>query len=240
MSKFIKNSVALPVLGVAALLSLSSVVASAGEADHFYVKAEVGGQFASSQKLKYTQDNDKDKAVECKPKSIMGIKGGVSFGYNVNDDIRAELAISHLLGAKFEQDDKSSIPGKVALSNTTLLLNSYYSFPTSSALSPYITLGLGVHIPGISVTERPDKVKEKVKDVSTEMSWDNLGFAYRLGAGLSLQVTEGMNLDLQYTAANLGKVTLEDKDQKMTFESMKGESWLDLNHSVTLGARFSF
>ena len=124
--------------------------------------------------------------------SDKGLAFGVAVGYDLgNTRIEGEIAYQK------NDLDKISIPGfgSAAIegdtSSTALLLNGYYDFKNESALTPFISAGLGFAKVEVSAITVPG-----VGPITT--SSDDTVFAYQIGAGVGYAVSEKISLDVKY------------------------------------------
>ena len=98
----------------------------------------------------------------------------------------------------------------------TVFANVYYDLDTGTAVTPYLGLGLGYA-----------RIKEKAFEKTTE---DN--FAYNVGAGVSVNLTYNMDVELGYRYTDYGKIKDRTPDDysKRNYDS----------HEVLLGLRYTF
>ena len=101
----------------------------------------------------------------------------------------------------------------VRLEQQRYMLQTYYDLPIRSAFRPYLNLGAGA-----AYTEVSDSGK---KD-------DRTGFAWNAGAGLGVNVTRSLSVDIGYRYVDSGK-------PKLFNTKVKARS-----HEGYLGTRFSF
>jgi opacity protein-like surface antigen len=99
------------------------------------------------------------------------------------------------------------------VTNLSLLFNGYYDFLEGSAVQPYITAGIGV--------------ARVVTQIEGEHETDSI-FAYKVGVGLSYNMSENVALDFGYRY-----FATSDLD---TF----GSEFSNSSHSILLGARYNF
>jgi opacity protein-like surface antigen len=107
----------------------------------------------------------------------------------------------------------SSYPIGGDVTNLSLLFNGYYDFLEGSAVQPYITAGIGVASVVVQLEGEEDK--------------DSV-FAYKVGVGLSYNMSENVALDFGYRY-----FATSDLDAF-------GLKFPNSSHSILLGARYNF
>ena len=125
------------------------------------------------------------------------VAAGGGVGWRINDNMRTDLRVDWAGGY-------SIAPG-ADMSVTTVLGNLYFDIPTSTAFTPYVGAGLGYGF--VNFDTAPDKS----------------GFAYGLMAGVGVDLTQNMTLDVGY---RLREVMISGSDP---FE-----------HQLLAGVRFEF
>ena len=170
-------------LAIAFCSTLLSVASISHSAEGPYVSGSLGLAIASDSELTdstapgVTGDLESDKGL------ALGIAAGYDFG---NARLEGELAYQ-----KNDMDKLSvtgpggSVSGSVDgdTSSTALLLNGYYDFKNTSALTPFIGAGLGF---------------AKIETDGDLGSDDDTVFAYQVGFGAGYAVNEKVTLDLKY------------------------------------------
>lgn len=108
----------------------------------------------------------------------------------------------------------------------TLFANFYYDLDTGTSVTPYFGFGLGyarinekagVSVPLVQYTE------------NAKGSEDN--FAYNVGAGVSVNLTYNMDVEVGYRYTDYGKI----KNKKVDYAKRSYDS-----HEVLLGLRYTF
>ena len=127
--------------------------------------------------------------------SALGLGGGV--GYQFNPNMRADLTVDWA-------GDYKVAPG-ADLSTTTVLGNLYFDWANDSAFTPYVGAGLGYGW------------------VDNTPSGDHSGIAYGLTAGVAMDVTQSIAVDLGYRFRD---TMISGSDP--------------LEHQIVAGVRFSF
>ena len=127
--------------------------------------------------------------------SALSLGGGV--GYRFNDNMRADLTVDWA-------GDYKVAPG-ADLSTTTVLGNLYFDWANDTPFTPYVGAGLGYGW------------------VDNTPSGDHSGIAYGLAAGVSMDVTQNVAVDLGYRFRD---TMISGSDP--------------LEHQIVAGVRFSF
>jgi len=141
-----------------------------------------------------------------------GIEGAAAFGWQFSDG-RLELEGGYY---KSEVESIANVPVTgIDYTMATLMLNGYYDFETHSDWRPYIGAGIGAANIIVDVPESKD---------------DAYAIAYKLGAGLGVDVSRHMTFDLGYMFLFTSDFSLKTPDGAFV-ENMDG-------HTVTLGVRF--
>lgn len=168
------------IAGTAAILALA---ATANAAQGLYLGGKLGVAIPAGSDFSdsgYTLDVDMDS----------GIAPALALGYDFGNNMRLEGELA------YQRNDINSVEVLgIVLSAagdataTTLGVNGYYDFNNEGALTPFITLGLGV-------------AQVEVNNFETyytyPVSGDDTVLTYKLGAGLGYAVSEKLNLDITY------------------------------------------
>ena len=123
-------------------------------------------------------------------------------------------AFSDISFNDFETIADISVTG-IEYTMATLMFNGYYDFETHSDWRPYIGAGIGAANIFVDVPGSKD---------------DAYAIAYKLGAGLGVDVSRHMTFDLGYMLLLTSDFSLTTPDGEFV-ESIAG-------HTVTLGVRF--
>ncbi|MGC0371395.1 MAG: hypothetical protein DGJ47_000084 [Rickettsiaceae bacterium] len=196
-------------LTTAAVVALSSSNAFATESD-FYVKANGGASMV--QKLGSFK------------KETTGI-ATIGFGYNVMENLRADLTIDHLFKPTLKGSDNNLTTGnKLELKANSLLVNMYADIYDAGMAKIFVGAGIGAakisgDLKGVTVATdtipaKPFKTKVKSKT----------NFSYALHAGVSAEIDHDMHAELAYSFKDFGKFKNVDKDVRA--------------HNITAGIRF--
>lgn len=168
------------IAGAAVMFSLAS---TANAAEGLYLGGKMGvavpggSDFTDSG---YTLNVDLDT----------GIAPALALGYDFGNNLRLEGELS------YQKNDINSVEmlgyalsaaGDVTA--TALGVNGYYDFTSNGAITPFVTLGLGV-------------ARVEVNGFETYYTYpvsdDDTVLTYRLGAGLAYALSEKLDLDLTY------------------------------------------
>jgi len=141
-----------------------------------------------------------------------GIEGAAAFGWQFSDG-RLELEGGYYK-SEVETIADISVTG-IEYTMATLMFNGYYDFETHSDWRPYIGAGIGAANIFVDVPGSKD---------------DAYAIAYKLGAGLGVDVSRHMTFDLGYMLLLTSDFSLTTPDGAFV-ESIAG-------HTVTLGVRF--
>jgi len=183
----------------------------------------VGGQFLAPAKA---EDSFGTFNLEYQPAP----SGSLVFGWelepeNIAGEGRVELEYTHRSNA-FDQAEylDGKVSGKGDLSADSLLVNTFTVYRTENPLTPYFGAGIGVArvaASDLTVTGQP---------LSDD---DAVVFAYQLGAGVDVALTQSLMLDFGYRFFNTLKVKLKEANGD-EFETSY------MSHSVMVGLRMAF
>ena len=162
------------------VFSFSTIVYAEGG----YVSGNIGAAILSD--IDITDPGEPTVTLE----SDMGMALGIALGYGFDNNMRIEGEIAY---QKNDIDKIGafgvSVDANGDTSSLAFLLNGYYDFVNDSALTPFISAGIGY-------------AKVEANDLSIMGvalgSDDDTVFAYQVGAGVGYAVTEKTTLDLKY------------------------------------------
>lgn len=119
----------------------------------------------------------------------------------------------------------ATVPAHMNLRAYSLMANAWYDFNTGMGFTPYI--GGGIGLAQVQIDGNLNGFKLHEKNDST--------FAYQLGAGISVPISDGISasLDYRYFAANGAKLKLEPG-----FHGGNVNADFD-SHSIMVGLRFN-
>jgi len=165
---------------LAVLLMAGSAFAEVSKAGP-YVRADAGYSLAG-------KPNKKDYTKKLKGTPMYGI----GFGYNINNNFRTDLTISHRNKYSYKAKDV-----KQDFSSTAFMLNGYYDVMEYANFTPYVMAGAGV---------AHNKAGDYVNSTSsTFMGREQNSLAWQGGVGIKYKITNKASLDLGYKYVNLGK-----------------------------------
>jgi opacity protein-like surface antigen len=186
-------------------ISTSSFAADTNSYSGVYVRGDIG----ASKTLALSKSGSLKKYDGFKPTYGAGV------GYKFNENVRADINI---------QRRTAKTADKVSFKNTSVFLNSYYDFKSSSDFTPYLTAGIGYAENNFSkgLPTGLENVKSK-------------NFAYGLGFGSKFNVSDNFDIDLAYRVVNLGKAQSKNSSTNAVsgFKS-------NISHELTTGVIFSF
>jgi opacity protein-like surface antigen len=156
------------------------------------------------------------------------LRGEIAVGYQSNDvdkilgsDMATiEAATQDILeqwGVSADIDDL-----KITASAITVMYNLYADYEMNGVLTPYLMGGLGAAFLDMETSFTSNGVKY-------ESSYDKTAFAWQVGAGLGIRVTNNVDIDLGYRYFNTGDIDL-GSNAKLSFGGSK----------VMLGMRYNF
>lgn len=217
---------------LAALTLVTSGLAVAGDGG-FYGSIKAGGSFLDASKS--ATDNSTATGSSSKFKEDTSVALGAAVGYNWMDfdmPIRTELEYMYHSDFKFKySDSNSTMTDKIQLQS--LMLNAYWDFYNSTMFTPYVNGGVGFAW-----------VKEKFSTgtitdaITAPDSHTSTNFAFNVGAGVGMSLTDQLILDLAYRYNYYGdgkKVTATGADKSVTSQVK------DIGtHDVLLGLRYQF
>lgn len=179
---------------------------SALASEEFYIRGNIGAFWNTNQKL-----GDSNNTLKFKSKVAPLID--IGFGYNIADDFRAELVYTHLLNPQ-SKTSKSWTTNTGIVNNRSInitykgrvdaiLLNSYFDVIDFDAGKLFLGGGLGISRVREKVTAFSTKNGVAKREPGTTFKGKN-NFAYNLMVGSSFNLSDGINLDIQYKWADYG------------------------------------
>jgi opacity protein-like surface antigen len=189
------NKFKIAILSATAAAFLAPAFASA---EGMYVS--IGGGYDVVGKKKFELEGDE---IKRKNGTSLNLELGTSLG-----DFRIGGEFSHMFKEEYTfQDDK------LKLKNTSVFLNGYYDINgLSDMFVPYVTAGFGPSHAWFEVEDEDGKKKK----------YHGVTFAYKVGLGSRVNVSESVTLDLSYRYAELGKFNKADVVKKRNFHTFNG------------------
>lgn len=158
----------------------------------------------------------------------------IAVGYNMMDNLRADLSLDHFFDPKLTSET-DTYKNTLKLDVNSLLLNVYTDLVDASMAKVFVGAGVGMarvggkHIVLTKAQTTPVVVAETT--VSTKLK-SHKAFSYALYAGVSSEVDAGVYAELTYAYKDFGKHTkLSDTDVRVLTKRLRG-------HNVTIGMRF--
>ena len=189
----------------------AATVKSSSQSGKMYLRADAGYGFS---KFRTTGFKENAKGTI--------LSGGL--GYNVNDNVRAELQLYHNLGAEAEKKVSGAKVG-FEQKTTAVMANAYYDFKNSSIFTPYVMAGAGVAHNKLNTKASVGSFSTSVKSKSS----NNL--ALQTGAGVATKIADNAMFDVRYNLMNKGvDYKFQDGTKLKT----------GVEHSVLAGVRFVF
>jgi opacity protein-like surface antigen len=149
---------------------------------------------------------------------------GAAVGAQLTDNLRAELEVS---GARLDTEThvEEYVSYGVELGRTNeaadddklrelfILANVWFGIPLSSVFSPYIGGGVGVAHVDAEFGVDPFASGMQANDLfSASVEADDWTFAYQLGAGILIGLSENVAIDLGYRFKVISNVELDDPE----------------------------
>lgn len=176
---------------------------------------------------------------------------GVGVGYQVNQWLRGDLTAEYRAGSTFHALDTvldAADPDNVISVNDyggkksewLFLANAYADFKNSTAFTPYIGVGLGTSRNTISHFRDNNGLAGGGGYAGKDSEWN---FAWALHAGVGIQATDRLTVDLGYSYVDLGDGrtgTAHNYDPALSRPN-DGFKFEDLtSHDFKLGIRYAF
>ena len=174
--------------------------------------------------------------------------GGV--GYQFNDNLRGDLtvewrgksdfnAVNWLIAEDGDPITTDDYSGKK--SELVFMANGYYDIGSFSGITPYVGAGVGASYNTISNFRDTNIIVGAGGYADDESEWN---FAWALHAGLGIEATERMTIDLGYSFMSLGDAStgILHNDDGISFPEGENASikFNDIySHDFKLGVRYS-
>lgn len=207
----------------------------------FYVTGEAGALFTNgsgSETVLYSNGASNQTANK-----TLGTAGmvGVGIGKRFTPNFRGDVTFNARLGMNWDPSGSTSGSGlgyyDARIDSYSLMANAYWDIHrfefNQIALTPYLSGGLGVafHSTGrLCIYQNPNTVLVK--------SASNADFAFQVGAGVGVGLSERFDLDLGYRYVDLGRFkTGTDGDLVDLSTPVRGDI---SGHELKMGLRYSF
>lgn len=183
--------------------------------------------------------------------NALGGKWAVGVSTNVLERaaLRAELEYGDTsasyteFSGRYNGDPHSNEDRAGQIDSKTLFLNFYFDIDTGTIFTPYIGAGLGVHNAALDYNFKSGRYS--IPETRTS-DWK---FAWNVGAGVGVRVTQNLTLDLGYRYSDLGSfgmtagLYVDDytNTTPSTYRTKEEHFDYDLKaHEVLLGLRYTF
>jgi opacity protein-like surface antigen len=217
---------------IAGLLSISS---SSAKDNNYYLKAEVG--VSKSEKIKsdnvfYTWSGN--KSFNSGPIYFLG------FGYKINDKLRSEVTYSYT-DLKYQRNIASEknptmiLEYKQKVNIQTGMINLFYDVATYQKLTPYVGFGLGY----AKINPKEANMVSK-RGTTSYQSNKSENLSYALMGGLSINMTDRINVDIGYKFQDFGKAKSLYSPDMIAAPQQVEKGFKIKTHSGTIGVRYSF
>jgi opacity protein-like surface antigen len=245
MKKFIILSALLGVLAVAP--HPPAFAADAGGSDQIgiYVapKFVYGLTRMEGTKLKGTEEAGTPSSVGFGNHTDSAFGGSIAIGYDFEKQfsvpVRAEVeyaGFSQVEAKKRFFADGDSITGKQTYNIHTIFANAYFDIDTSTLVTPYVGAGLGMAFVTSNFKGRDDEDGEWVRIVGAKTKTN---FAWNVGAGVGLDFTDNITLDVGYRFVGLGSAKTNTGHGEEHY-TIHGETDNLYQHQFSTGVRLTF
>lgn len=172
---------------------------------------------------------------------------GVGIGYEFNDYLRGDLTVEYRGKSDFEALDwvDSTVTGETTndyrakKSEWLVMANAYHDFGAFYALRPYVGAGIGASRNTISHFRDTNVITGGGGYADEESEWN---FAWALHAGVGIEATERLTVDLGYSFVSLGDAktgAFHNDDPAFDLEN-DGFEFNDIySHDFKLGVRYA-
>jgi opacity protein-like surface antigen len=164
----------------------------------------------------------------------------IAVGYNMMDNLRADLSLDHFFDPKLTSEN-ATVKNTLKLDVNSLMLNVYTDLVDASMAKVFVGAGVGMtRVSGkqIALTKAvvdPNDPNIVITPATTATSKlkSHKSFSYALYAGVSAEVDHGVYAELTYAFKDFGKhAKLKDAPHtRILTKRLKG-------HNVTIGMRF--
>jgi opacity protein-like surface antigen len=155
-------------------------------------------------------DVDTHRGVNAAGLDLSAIDAGVLIGGNVGD---LGVSVANLVAA-----------GQGQLESSSIMVNGFYDFDLDGAFTPYLGLGLG----------NSDSDVRYAPSNTPVLSGSDSGFAWQVIGGVSYEISESINLFLNYRYFDAGDFSVNSSLLPASFDIENNSQSLDF------GLRFSF
>lgn len=193
-----------------AIVSCATIGTAKAECDGFYLAGRLGtAEYKLEDDRGEVSSNPSDYVVD---KERFFASGALGYRYK---HVRAEL---EYIWRESNTDDIGTIT-EGTFKTHSYMFALYYDFFPYSWFTPYVNAGIGYTRSKLSLLNKTVGINHELKDNS---------FMWSLGAGISVKVTNRLNVDLGYRYFDMGDSDLDTFNGKTTLE----------NQEVYLGLRY--
>lgn len=213
------------------LILLTSSTAYATNGEKFYVKMGVGLNQISPIHFQTNDLNGKIKLASRFPLIQVGT------GYDLTESIRTELSLDHYFLFLSDEVSTNTSGDAFKLNYKTkisaAMLNGYKDITNLGIFTPFIGGGIGVSFLQDKATGIGTNTESGISEIIIPMySQKVYRFAYKLTAGVDIDLTDNSTIELSYNYLNLGR------NKPRMLESMIARDYLV--HNLTTSVRFNF
>ncbi len=194
----------------AILLSISPIAYSA---DGLYVSGNLG--LTDVPNMNFTDYVVIPPGPHIDLETKLGLAYGAAIGYGFLDSFRIEEEITRQRN-DIKKEGSKDAKGKVT--NTLILCNAYYDWPSKNAFKPFFSVGIGF----ASIETKVPNGRPLAIDYQRGV------FAYEVGAGIGYAINDKVTFDCKYRYQ--GNSTLKYGTTKMDYSS----------HNLYIGIRYAF
>ena len=229
-------------LALAGFVTLPMTAVAAGGDTGLYIAPKFVYSLAHMKDVSVegTDDGGYHEMLGSKHDSTFG--GSIAFGYDFSRKggvpIRAEIEYAAFSSAeKKAQDSRGDYTWNINYRNRaqTLFLNAYYDFRNKSRVTPYVGAGVGV-----GFIKKRANYSESEGYTDSASSGTAKNFAWNLGLGLGVRVSERITIDAGYRYARLGKVNTAWSEWSDGSGEWRMRTKDMYQHQLGVGVRFNF
>lgn len=218
------------IITILSSLLLTSTTYATNE-DKFYVKMGVGLNQISPIHFQTNDLNGKIKLASRFPLIQVGT------GYDLTESIRTELSLDHYFLFLSDEVSTNASGDAFKLNYKTkisaAMLNGYKDITNFGIFTPFIGGGIGVSFLQDKATGIGTNTESGISEIIIPMySQKVYRFAYKLTAGVDIDLTDNSTIELSYNYLNLGR------NKPRMLESMIARDYLV--HNLTTSVRFNF
>jgi opacity protein-like surface antigen len=167
---------------------------------------------------------------------------GIGVGRYFNNNIRGEMSLNYRDGHQLDTTDTvhTNYSYKANLKSVSMFLSGYYDFNSinlsGKSLTPYLGGGIG-----LARNDMDDLDVGLNNSFITSIKGKNVTeFAWKLGAGANLNLTEKCSLDFNYQFVNLGKFKSGSLSSNTMTDMQKPFEGDYRTNELTIGLRYKF